>query len=186
MNKIWAFLIILAIVFGIINGKVAEMSESLFNVPKETLKILLQIGSMLIIYSGLFQIAIDANVISKMSKLIIKPISKLFKTDKNTLEMICASVIANLLGLGPANMAIALKIIDNINKSNEYKKYNLTLYLLINVSSLCILPMSTLAFRETFKAEINLAFIPMLFIGSLISTICAIILTRLFFKEKYE
>ena len=97
MNKIWAFLIILAIVFGIINGKVAEMSEALFNVPKETLKILLQIGSMLIIYSGLFQIAIDANVISKMSKLIIKPISKLFKTDKNTLEMICASVIANLL-----------------------------------------------------------------------------------------
>ena len=57
MNKIWSILIVLAIVFGILNNRINEMSEALFNVPKETLKTLLQIGSMLIIYSGLFQIA---------------------------------------------------------------------------------------------------------------------------------
>ena len=40
MNKIWSFLIILSIIFGIFNNKVSVMSEALFNVPKETLKIL--------------------------------------------------------------------------------------------------------------------------------------------------
>lgn len=183
MNKIWSFLIILSIIFGIFNNKVSVMSEALFNVPKETLKILLQIGSMLIIYSGLFQIANDAKVISKISKLIIKPVSKIFKCDEATEELICASIIANLLGLGPANMTIALKVINRINNFNDNKYYNLTLYLLINVSSLCILPMSTLTLREIFKAEINLAFIPMLFICSFVSTIFSIVLVKIFVKE---
>lgn len=186
MNKVWSFIIIIAIIFGCINGRIEEMIDKLFNVPQETLKALIKIGSMLIIYSGLFQIAIDAKVISKVSKLINKPISKLFKVDQETLDLICASIIANLLGLGPANMAIALKVINKINDENKNKMYNLTLYLLINVSSLCILPMSTLALRETFKASINISFIPMLFIGSLISTVLAIICTKLFVKEKYE
>ena len=183
MNKSWSILIVLAIVFGILNNRINEMSEALFNVPKETLKTLLQIGSMLIIYSGLFQIASDAKVISKISKVIIKPVSKIFKSDRETLELICASIIANLLGLGPANMAIALKVIDKVN-NNSYRNYNLTLYLLINVSSLCVLPMSTLALREMFKAKINIEFVPMLFIGSFISTIFAIVLVKIFIKEE--
>lgn len=186
MNKIWSIIIIVSIVFGFINGRIEIMITELFNVPKETLNILLKIGSMLIIYSGLFQIANDANVIKKVSLLIIKPVSKIFKVDDETLDLICASIIANLLGLGPANMTIALKVVDRINNSDKYRLYNLTLYLLLNVSSLCVLPMSTLVLRETFNANINIAFVPMLFIGSLISTVFAIIIVKIFVKEKYE
>lgn len=186
MNKIWTFIIIISIVFGLINNKIPEMSNTLFNVPKETLKLLLQIGSSLIIYNGLFQIAVDARIISKISRIIVKPVSKLFIVDKETLDLICASIIANLLGLGPANMAIALKIIDRLNNTSFFSsknRYNLTMYLLLNVSSLCVLPMTLIAFREMFKAKVNIAFIPMLFLGSFITTIIAIILVKVFEKR---
>lgn len=186
MNKVWSLIIIVSIIFGIFNNKIIIMIDSLFNVPTETFKMLLKIGSMLIIYTGLFQIASDAKIINKISKIIIKPVSKLFKVDDETLNLICASIIANLLGLGPANMAIALKIIDRLNNHNEKKLYNLTMYLLLNVSSLCILPMSTLSLRETFKAKINIEFIFLLFLSSFASTILSIILVKIFIKESYE
>ena len=183
MNKVWILIIIVSIIFGIYNDKISEMSEGLFNVPKETLNTLIKISSMLIVYSGIFQIALDANIINKLSKIIKKPIIKLFKLNDDVIDLICASIIANLLGLGPANMAIATNVIEKINNLEKYKLYNLSLYLLINVSSLCVLPMSTLALRETFKANINISFIYLLFIGSFITTIFAIILVKIFIKD---
>lgn len=179
MNKIWIFIILISIAFGIINNRVEEMVEALFDVPEETLKSLLKIGSMLIIYNGIFKIAQDSNTIKKMSGILKKPINYIFKIDdEECKEFIGASMIANMLGLGPANMAIALKVIEKMSYFKKNKFYNLTMYLLINISSLCILPLSTLTFRATFFAKINIAFIPLLFIASLLTTIFAIFLVK--------
>lgn len=180
MNKIWIFIILFSLMVGIMFGNTKQMIDDLFKVPKKTLEMLLKIGSMLIIYSGLFQIAVDCNVIKKLSKLIVRPVNKIFRTDsEELLDLICASIIANMLGLGPANMAIAMKIMDRLKDKEKYQVYNLSMYLIINVSSLCILPLSTLAYRETFSANISIGFIPMLFLASFITTIFAIIIVKI-------
>lgn len=185
MNKIWIFIIIFSLLFGFMTGNVKQMIGDLFLVPQKTLEMLLHIGSMLIIYSGLFQIAIDSKVIKKLSKLIIKPVSKVFKiNNEELLELICASIIANMLGLGPANMAIAMKIMDKLKDEENHKYYNLTMYLMINVSSLCLLPLSTLTYRETFGANISIEFIPMLLIASALTTLVAILIVKIGCKNE--
>lgn len=183
MNKVWVFIIIISIIFGLINGNTIEMVNSLFDVPNDVIKTLFKIGSMLIIYNGMFQIAVKTNVIDKMSFLLKKPINKLFKVDDECVKLISTSVICNLLGLGPANMTIAIRVIEKIKSSNNLL-YNLTMYLLINISSLCILPLSLLTLRNSLNAKYNISFIAIIFIASLLTTLISIILVKIFCKKE--
>ncbi len=183
MNKIWLFIIIISIIFGLISGNVEKMVNSLFDVPNDVIKTLFKIGSMLVIYNGIFKIAIKTNVIDKLSIVLKKPINKIFKVDEDCKKLISTSIICNLLGLGPANMTIAIKVVERI-KSTRNMFYNLTMYLLINISSLCLLPLSLLTLRNSLGARHNISFIFIIFISSLVTTLIAIIFVRIFCKKE--
>ena len=185
MNRIWFLIAMISICFGLVNSREEEMINALFNVPKDSIYALFKIGSMLIIYNGIFEIAINSNAISKMTILINKPVKKLFDLeDDNIIELISTSIICNLLGLGPANMSIALKIIEKLSNTNNKKA--IILYLLINISSLCLLPLSLLALRSSFNSKYNIEFIPMIFIASSLTTILSIIIVKIIYRRKNE
>lgn len=184
MNKVWIFIIFFSLAFGLIYGNADKMVNSLFLVPENVLKNLLKIGSMLVIYNGLFKIAIKAKVIDKISLIFIKLIDKIFKElNDECKKMISTSIVCNLLGLGPANMTIAIKIVNEIN-SLPKMHYNLSMYLLINISSLCLMPLSLLTLRSTFFARINIPFVFILFIASFITTFFAIIICKVINKNE--
>lgn len=183
MNKIWLFIIIISIIFGLISGNADKMVDSLFDVPNNVIKTLFKIGSMLVIYNGMFKIAIKTNVIDKLSIVLKKPINKIFKVDEDCRKLISTSIICNLLGLGPANMAIAIKIVEKI-KNTRNMFYNLTMYLLINISSLCLLPLSLLTLRNSLGAKYNISFIFIIFISSLLTTLIAIVLVKIIYRKE--
>lgn len=192
MNKIWFIITIVSIIFGILNNKTSDMINSLFDVPENVINNLLKIGSMLIIYNGLFNIAINSKCISKLAKLLNKRVTKIFKLEDNKLdnieiiELISTSIICNMLGLGPANMPIAIKLVDKL-RYVKYSKYNLTMYLFINISSFCILPLSLLTLRSTFKSLFNIEFVVLIMIASFITTVFSVFLCKLIYKgDKLE
>ena len=185
MNKFWIFLIIISIVFGLVVGKEEEMVDALFNVPNEVINVLLRLGSVLIIYNGLFQIAIKTNIINKMSFLFRGFVEKMFGFKKHTYlnDTISTSIIANMLGLGAANTAIALKVVEGIKKEKgSAMSKELAMYLLINISSFVILPLSLIGVRENYNALINLIFIPILCISSFLTTLFSIFLVKMVYK----
>ena len=73
MNIIWTIIILFSFVFAISTGNLNNLINSIFNVPKESLSLLVSIGSLIVIYNGVFQIAIDSGLIKKIS-FIWKPI----------------------------------------------------------------------------------------------------------------
>ena len=97
--------------------------------------------------------------------------------------MISTSIVCNLLGLGPANMTIAIKVVNQINTLPK-ANYNLSMYLLINISSLCLMPLSLLTLRSTFFAKINIPFVFILFIASLVTTTFAIIICKVIYRNE--
>lgn len=176
---------LISIIFGIINNKTKIMIDEIFNVPENTLKSLIVIGSSLVIYNGLFNIAVKSNIIKRIAFLFSGFVKKTFGYEKGTFlnDAISTSIIANLLGLGPANTSIAIKVVEGIkNENDDRMNKNLAMYLLINISSFVILPLSLLGLRETFNAKINIIFIPILFLVSLFTTLFAILLCKLVYK----
>lgn len=183
MNKVWFIITIVSIIFGIFNDKIDEMIDSLFTVPENVINSLFKIGSMLVIYNGLFNIAIESKCINKLSKLLNKRVNKIFKlNDSSTSDLISTSIICNMLGLGPANMPIAIKIIERLKGD----KFNLSMYIFVNISSFCILPLSLIALRTTFNSLINVEFIALIAISSFITTIFAILLCKFIYRGKND
>lgn len=184
MNKVWVFIIFVSLIFGLIYGNTDKMINNLFIVPENVLKNLMKIGSMLVIYNGLFKIALKAKVIDKISIIFLRIINKIFKNlNEECKKMISTSIVCNLLGLGPANMTIAIKVVNQINTLPK-ANYNLSMYLLINISSLCLMPLSLLTLRSTFFSKINIPFVFILFIASLVTTTFAIIICKVIYRNE--
>ncbi len=185
MNKIWILIILISLTFGFINGNSAAMIDALFDVPKKTIDSMITIGSILIIYNGIFNIAIKANIIKKISFIFSGFVNKVFGYPQGSYlnDTISTSIIANMLGLGAANTSIAIKVVEEIKKDcKDNVSKELAMYLLINISSFVILPLSLLALRENYNAQINILFVPILFIISLFTTLFSILLCKLVYK----
>src|SRR5690606_6154467 len=140
MNKIWVFIILVCVVYGIYSGNTEQLVLASLNVPKDTLDLLIKVGGLIIFYNGLFQIAIDSGVIKKLSRLIY-PITKLIfkdiKKDSVVHELVSANIIANFLGLGIASTPIAIKALNAMKeelKDKEKPSLSMITLILINVA----------------------------------------------------
>lgn len=146
MNIIWTSIIIFCFCFSILTNNFTNLINSLFDVPEHSLKLLISLGGLIIIYNGIFQIAIDSKIIKKIS-FIFKPLLKMiFKIDDNdTLELLCANFTANLLGLGIASTPIAIRIVQSTNDKKIINKL-----ICLNISCFTLLPFTILTLRNKF------------------------------------
>ena len=183
MNYIWTLIIVICIIFSFINESSEDLFSCILDVPEKSLETLLSIGSILIIYGGIFKILEKSGIINKISFLFSGIVEKIFNYKKGSKlnNLICISLISNMIGLGQLNTNVSLKIVSEMKKIDD--KTNIGRFLLINISSFTILPLSLLSIRENYFAGFNLLFIPILVLSSFITTLFAIIIGRLLIHE---
>lgn len=192
MNKIWVTIIILSALYGIFFGNVEEMVNSILNVPKKTLELLLLVGGLMIFWNGIFNIAIESGLIRRLSKLIMPFTKKLFSKlplDHIVHEYICANICANVLGLGNAATPMGIKALDEMKKLNEEKpvatKSMITLVLL-NTTNLTLFPATLFSLREIYKSNINIKLLPFFIVCTILSIFFVLIVDYLFRKFSKE
>ncbi|MDD3999701.1 MAG: hypothetical protein PHX62_02245 [Bacilli bacterium] len=189
MNRIWVFLVIFCIVYGIINGNAEELFTAILEVPYKTLELLLKIGGLIIFYNGLLQIAIKSGLINKLSIKFQKPINKLFpKLPQNSpaREHICLALITNLLGLGMAGAPSIIKALQIMKKENQNKEEaspEMIKFILLNIAAFTIFPITSLSIRKLFFSEINLQLLPYFSLCSLVLTVFALLILKLVVKK---
>ena len=167
MNKIWTSIIIFCFIYSLITNNFPRLINSLFDIPKLSIDLLISIGSLIIIYNGIFQIAIDSKLI-KLISFLFKPIlRRIYKTNNNELlELLCANFTANLLGLGAASTPIAINILNNTNDEKIINKL-----LCFNVTCFTIFPFTIITLREKLGGSYNLKIWIFIILITFISTI---------------
>jgi spore maturation protein A len=191
MNKIWNLLLFTSLIFFLVNGKLNDLGDIIVSSSIKTWNIFLEISLLMLFWSGIFQIAIDSNLIDSLTKLLIKPLSILFpELDKEgqAIKYISANFLANILGLGAAATPLGLmafKAMQEENKTdkvtNDYPSRSMLTFLAINVSSLTIIPTNIISLRSTYEGSTDINLIIMMILSTLISTIIAVVLDRLFY-----
>ena len=99
INRIWVILLFLGIVVSALTGKFASLGNIMLNSAQEALDLFLKIATMLIFWSGIIRIALDAGLINKIAKLLLKPLSRIFPDlpqNSKALELIAGNVVCNL------------------------------------------------------------------------------------------
>lgn len=183
MNKIWVFLITLCFIYAYLTGNINEVVNSILNVPSNTINLLLKTGGLIIIYNGIFNIAIKSGMIKKVSKIFNKLSYVLFSDyskDNEIHDYICANITANLLGLGIASTPIALKTIKMMKDKEEEINHNIIMILILNITSFTIFPLTVISIRESYGSKIGVYIWFSLIIISFLNTFIGVIICLLF------
>ena len=117
LNFIWAFMIIIGIVYGAFTGRMAELSNAAIESAKDAVSLCITMLGIVSLWVGLMEIAKSCGLIKKLTKLLEPFIHFLFPQiprGHKSLEYISLNTIANILGLGWAATPAGLKAMEEL------------------------------------------------------------------------
>ncbi len=198
LNYIWGFMIIIGIIYGAINGTLPDMADAMLDSGKEAVTLCITMLGVMSIWTGLMEIAKEAGIIEGATKKIEPFISFMFPDipkGHGAREHISTNCIANILGLGWAATPAGLRAMESLadlekekskEKRNTMSRYEpnrvaskeMCTFLVLNISSLQLIPVNMIAYRGQYGSVNPTAIIVPAMIATCISTIVAIIFCK--------
>ncbi|WP_027340264.1 nucleoside recognition domain-containing protein [Halonatronum saccharophilum] len=153
LNKIWWIMIIGGIIIGAINGRMEEVSIAILESAQNSVQIVIRLIGPMALWLGLMKIAEEAELTKVLAKLF-KPIARVLfpeiPKDHPALGSIVMNLSANLLGLGNSATPLgikAMKELQELNRDKESASNAMCTFLVINTSSVTLIPTTVLALR---------------------------------------
>ncbi len=136
--------------------------------------------SLISIYAfwlGILEICENCGVNKKLANLLSRPIDFLFnKPNFETKKEIAINLSSNILGMGNAATPSGIKAMTNLDDGSGKINRAQMIFMLLNTSSLQILPTTIIGLRLSYQSENASSIIIPTILASLISTFCGIFL----------
>jgi spore maturation protein A len=184
LNYLWGFMILIGIVVGALNGNIPKVSNAAINSSKEAVSLCVTMLGIMAMWTGMMQVAKKCGLVASMTKALRQIIAFLFPDlPKGHVvnEYIASNMIANILGLGWAATPMglmAMKELKKLNHNKEIASYDMCTFLIVNISSLQLIPVNIIAYRSQYgsvnPAEILTAAIAATSISTLAGVIFAV------------
>lgn len=156
INYLWGFMIVIGIIVGALTGRMQEVSVASINSAKEAVTLCITMLGVMSMWTGLMQVAKKSGIIDGLTKGL-SPVIKLLFPDipkgHVAREYICSNMIANILGLGWAATPFGLKAmleLKKLNNDSEIASVDMCTFLIINISSLQLIPVNIIAYRSQY------------------------------------
>lgn len=199
LNYLWGFMILIGLSYGIITGQVEALSNATIDSAGEAVTLALTMLGIMAMWTGLMETARQAGLMDKMTKGMTPLLRFLFPRipeDHKAKEYITANIIANILGLGWAATPMGLKAMKELaalererlgaNRGMNPDDIEITkasdemcTFLVINISSLQLIPVSVIAYRTQYGAVNPASIVLPGLIATVFSTAVAILFCRI-------
>jgi len=175
VSYIWGIFIVIGVLYSIFTGNVGALNNQVLNGASEGINMVLKLLPMLVLWTGILQIAEDSNLLSKFSNLVKPVLRKLFPSlhkDHKALDYIASNIAANALGLGNAATPFGLKAMSAMQEDNPNKDIAtpaMITFLVLNTAGVTIIPTTVIALRLMHGSANPSEII----ITSILATICS-------------
>lgn len=197
MSYIWVGMMIVAVLFGALSGRIDLVSQAALSEGKNAIELMITLMGTICLWNGLMKIAQESKLTKKLAKFLSPVTNFLFeRKDKNkdskAMEAITMNLTANLLGLGNAATPlglIAMRELDKENKHRSFASNNMIIFVVLNTASLQLIPTTTAALRLSHGSANPFDILPCTWIASGCSLICGVIVAKTLNKitgKKYE
>lgn len=191
LNFLWAFMILLGIMFAAFTGHLPDITTAALDSSKEAVSLCITMMGVMSFWVGLMEIATASGLIDALSQRLRPVIRFLFPNlppDHPATTYISTNMIANFLGLGWAATPAGLKAMEELGKLEEKRgvrpkgvaSNEMCTFLIINISSLQLIPVNVIAYRSQYGSVNPAAIIGAGILATSISTLAGIIYCRLF------
>src|SRR5690606_11066079 len=190
INIIWVAMSVIGIVFAMFNGTMEEVNKAVFQGAQEAVTLCIGFISVLVFWLGLMRIAQTSGLLDKLAYLFKPLVKKIFPdipSDHPALGYILSNMMANMFELGNAATPLGIKAMEQLKMLNGGKNEasrSMVTFLVINTSSITIIPTTVLAIRMNYDSVSPAEIVLPTIIASLFATICAILIDRYIYNRK--
>lgn len=195
MNTIWGIMMIGGMAYALATGRVEAVSEALLDSSKEAIELCITMFGVMAFWMGLMEIAKEAGLVRALSRKLHPLIRFLFPAipqDHPAQAHITMNCAANLLGLGWAATPAGLKAMEALADLEEKRRKEKTAgaaaigtasnemctFLILNISSLQLIPMNVIAYRSQYGSASPAAIIGPGIAATVISTLVAVLFCK--------
>lgn len=191
LNYIWAFMILVGILYGSVTGNISAVGNGIIDSAKEAISLCITMLGVMALWTGIMEIANASGLIRAATNRIIPVIRGLFPgipKGHKAWNYISLNIIANVLGLGWAATPTGLKAMEELQNLNhsDVASDEMCTFLIINISSLQLIPVNIIAYRSQYGSVNPAAIVAPAILATLISTLTAVLYCRLKIKKKTE
>lgn len=190
LNSLWAGMILIGIIFAAFTGRIPEITDAALDSSKEAVTLCITMIGVMAFWMGLMEIASKAGMIEKGAKMLKPFVRFLFPEvpeGHKAGEHITTNIIANFLGLGWAATPAGLKAMEELGKLNHgspVASNAMCNFLILNISSLQLIPVNVIAFRSQYGSVNPTAIVGAGIVATAISTGVAIIFCKIMDRKK--
>lgn len=190
INYIWFFLILIGIMTAFATGNVDSINVAIVEDASEAVKFAIGLTGIMAVWLGLMNIAEKSGLIKSFSKILTPITSFLFPDIPKghpAMSAIVMNMVTNMFGAGNSATAIGLKAMEEMNTLNKDKKKAtnaMCMFLVINMSSIQIVPLTVLKIRTDAGSLNPTEIIGTSLIATTISTIVGILSVKILEKKE--
>lgn len=190
LNYLWAFMILAGVAYGTVTGNIEAVSGGLIEGGGEAVSLCITMLGIVSLWTGLMNIAQKSGLIASFKKKI-SPLIKFLFPDvplaHPAAEYIAMNLIANICGLGWAATPAGLKAMEELSRLQDEAAGKhiktasnaMCAFLIINISSIQLIPVNIIAYRAEYGSVSPTAVIIPGIIATAVSTIVAVIFCKL-------
>ena len=195
LNYLWAAMLVLGIVYGALQGRLPELTEAALESAGEAVTLCITMAGIMALWVGLMEIAQRSGVIRRASRAIAPFMNFMFPRlprEHPAREYITTNVIANIFGLGWAATPAGLRAMEALSDLEEERRRTgktarkngtasneMCTFLVLNISSLQVIPVSVIAYRAQYGAVNPAAIVVPGLIATTVSTAVAVVFCRI-------
>ncbi len=181
LNKLWGFMILIGILYAACTGRIGDVGTAALDSSKEAVTLCITMLGIMSMWTGLMNIAKKAGIIDALTRGLRPVLAFLFPgvpKDHKANEYMAANMISNVLGLGWAATPAGLKAMEQLkelNHGSHIASADMCTFLIINISSLQLIPVNIIAYRSQYGSVSPTAIIGMGLLATIVSTSAGVI-----------
>ncbi|HHZ03345.1 MAG TPA: spore maturation protein [Tissierellia bacterium] len=190
MKTMWCVLVLSGIFFSFLKGEPQTVTNVLFLDLQKSVELIVSLLPIMAFWTGLMKVVEKTNILNKIS-YALKPLVKfLFRDiigDVKAVNAIVLTLSANMLGLGNSATAFGIQAMKELQRNNKNKKIAtnaMCMFLIINVSSIQLIPINVIKLRADSGSIAPSEIILPTLVATSFSTLIAIFFTKYYERKK--
>ena len=194
MAYLWGGMLLIGIVYGVLSGNVDEVTKAFVSCSGEAVSLCIAMAGITAMWTGMMKIAETSGLVAGLAEKMRPLIRFLFPkvdTESKAAHYICLNFLSNVLGLSWASTSSGLCAMKELKelqpqKENVHGSGNIGLtasnemctFLIINVSSLQLIPVNMIAYRTKYGSADPTAIVGPAILATAVSTAVAVIFCK--------
>lgn len=192
LNYLWSFMLLIGMLWGAVNGNLDQVTQSLVESAKDAVTLGITMLGIMSFWCGILEVGRRAGLIDWLTGKMGPVLDFLFpalEKDHPARKPIAVNLAANMLGVGMAATPAGLEAMRELARGSEAESGivatdEMCTFLILNISSLQLIPVTMVAYRSQFGSADPSAVLGPALIATSCSTLAAVVFCRLAYQAK--